>query len=86
VAAEEQLSKLAEDTNGEFIVPGSIDEMIEKSALVAKMIDSSYVVTYTPKVPVVDTRGLAERKIDVTSKRPGLVVQARRKLLISGKK
>lgn len=86
VAAEEQLSKLAEDTNGEFIVPGSIDEMIEKSALVAKMIDSSYVVTYTPKIPVIETRGLAERKIDVTSKRPGLVVQARRKLLISGKK
>jgi VWFA-related protein len=84
--AEEQLGKLAEDTNGEFILPGSIDEMIEKSALVARMIDSSYVVTYTPKVPVVETRGLAERKIDVTSKRPGLVVQARRRLLIPGKK
>jgi VWFA-related protein len=85
-AAEEQLDKLAEETNGEFILPNSVDEMVEKSALVARMIDASYVVTYVPKVPVVETRGLAERKIDVTSKRAGLVVQARRKLLIAGTK
>jgi len=80
--AERQLEKLAEDTNGEFILPVSTDEMAEKAALVARMIDSSYVVTYTPKIPVVETRGIAERKIDVTSKRPGLIVQARRRLMI----
>ncbi len=80
--AEEQLEKLAVNTNGEFILPAGIDEMKEKAALVARMIDSSYVVTYTPKFPVAETRGIAERTIDVTSKRPGLVVQARRKLLI----
>jgi VWFA-related protein len=81
--SEEHLEKLAENTNGEFILPMSVDEMVEKSALVARMIDSSYVVTYTPKIPVVDTRGIAERTIDVTSKRPGLVVQARRKLVLA---
>lgn len=81
--SEEQLEKLAENTNGEFILPLNTDEMVEKAALVARMIDSSYVVTYTPKIPVVDTRGIAERTIDVTSKRPGLVVQARRKLVIA---
>lgn len=81
-----QLEKLSEATNGEFIAPDSVDELIDKAALVARMIDSSYVVTYAPKRPVVETRGIAERTIDVTSKRPGLVVQARRKLLIrSGK-
>ncbi len=80
--AEEQLEKLAANTNGEFIVPVGVDEMKEKAPLVARMIDSSYVVTYTPKVPVVETRGIAERTIDVTSRRPGLVVHARRKLLI----
>ena len=80
--SHQQLEKLAENTNGEFIAPDSVDEMIEKSALVARMIDSTYVVTYAPKVPVVDTRGIAERTIDVTSKRNGLVIQARRKLLI----
>ncbi len=82
-AAQEQLERVTEATNGEFILPGTVDEMVEKSALVARMIDSSYVVTYTPKIPVVETRGIAERSIEVTSRRPGLVVQARRKLLIT---
>ncbi len=84
--SEQQLEKLAEDTNGEFILPVGIDEMKAKAALVARMIDSSYVVTYTPKFPVVESRGIAERKIDVTSKRPGLVVQARRRLVIERNK
>ncbi|CAN5365727.1 hypothetical protein BH10ACI3_BH10ACI3_21240 [soil metagenome] len=83
--AQDALEKLAENTNGEFILPGTVDEMTEKAALVASMIDASYVVTYTPKVPVVETRGVAERNIEVTSKRPGLVVQARRKLVIKSK-
>ena len=78
----QQLEDLAESTNGEFISPDSVDELIEKTALVARMIDSTYVVTYVPKVPVAGTRGIAERKLDVTSKRPGLVVAARRKLLV----
>jgi hypothetical protein len=47
------------------------------------MIDSTYVVTYVPKVAVVGTRGVAERNIQVTSKREGLVVEARRRLLVS---
>lgn len=81
-AAEEQLEKLAENTNGEYILPETVDEMVEKASLVARMIDSSYVVTYMPKISVAETRGIAERNIEVTSKRPGLIVQARRKLLI----
>ena len=80
--AEQQLEKIAENTNGEFILPASLDEMLEKAPLVAKMIDSSYVVTYTPKIPIVESRGIAERTIEVTSRRPGLIVQARRKLVI----
>jgi len=81
-ASEETLSNLAENTNGEFIVPESLDEMIEKSALVAKMIDSSYVITYTPKIPLNEPGALAERNIIVTSKRPNLLVQAKRKLIV----
>lgn len=80
--SQEQLEKIAENTNGEFILPLSPQEMVDKAPLVARMIDASYVVTYTPKVPVQDTRGIAERNIMVTSKRPGLIVQARRKLLV----
>lgn len=78
--AEEQLGKLAENTNGEMIIPESLDEMIDRTALVAKMIDASYVVTYTPKIPFSDNS--KERSIDVTSKRSGLIVQSRRKLVV----
>jgi len=56
--------------------------MVDKAPLVASMIDASYVVTYVPKLPVHETRGIAERNIEVTSRKPGLVVQARRKLVI----
>ncbi|MFM9904787.1 MAG: vWA domain-containing protein [Pyrinomonadaceae bacterium] len=84
-ASQQQLEKISEGTNGEFILPDSLDEMIEKAALVAQMIDAGYVVTYTPKISVVETRGIAERNIDVTSRRPGLIVQARRKLVINKK-
>ena len=84
--SQEQLEKLAENTNGEFILPETLDEMGEKAPLVAKMIDSNYVVTYTPKIPVVETRGIATRIIEVTSRRAGLIVQARRKLVIDHSK
>lgn len=83
--SQEQLEKLSESTNGEFILPTSLEEMVEKAALVAKMVDASYVVTYMPKVSVVETRGIAERNIDVTSRRAGLIVVARRKLLFDSK-
>lgn len=81
--SQEQLDQLAESTNGTFILPMGLEEMVEKTAIVAKMIDANYVVTYMPKIPVVETRGIAERKIEVSSKRNGLIVQARRKLVIA---
>ena len=81
-----QLDKLAAATNGEFILPVTVDEMTEKAEHVARMIDSTYVVTYTPKVPVVETRGVSERNIEVTSKRSGLSVIARRKLMFRSPK
>lgn len=82
-AAERTLQSISEGSNGEFIVPDSTDEMVEKASLVSKMIDASYVVTYTPKIPLRGGKG--ERNIEVTSKREGLFVQARRKLIIDGK-
>ncbi len=83
-ASEEQLGNLAEASNGTMIVPNSVEEMVEKTALVAQMIDSSYVVTYTPKIELSGTKG--ERNIEVTSKRPGLIVQAKRKIVIDNSK
>lgn len=81
--SEKSLESVAENTNGEFILPTSLDEMVEKSALVARMIDASYVVTYTPKMPLYEGKGLVERNIDVTSRRPGLIVQSKRKLVVN---
>lgn len=78
--SEEQLRKIAENTNGEIFLPETRDEMIDKTAQVARLIDSSYVVTYTPKNPLVENS--AERNIVVTSKRDGLIVQANRKLVV----
>lgn len=78
--AEEQLGKLTEATNGEMMIPISPQEMEEQSAIrVARMIDSAYVVTYTPKTPIEE--GSKERVIDVTSRRAGLVVHSRRRLV-----
>ena len=84
--SQAQLEKVVENTNGVFILPESTDEMVEKASRVGRMIDSSYVVTYTPKNPVIETRGIATRNIEVTSKRPGLIVQARRKLVFDPSK
>lgn len=78
-SAEQQLESLAENTNGTAVIPDDPDEMVAKTALVAKMIDSGYVVTYTPKIEL--NRSTGERNIEVTSKRPGLIVQAKRKIV-----
>ena len=79
--AEEQLTKLANDTNGEIFTPTTLEEMVDRTAVVARMIDSSYVVTYLPKVAI--SEGSQERTISVTSKRPGLSVEARRRLVVN---
>lgn len=82
--ADEMLQTLAENTNGTMISPDLVDEMVTKTALVAKNIDSSYVLTYIPKVPYSEKGG--ERNIEVTSKRAGLVVQAKRKFVVPPRK
>lgn len=84
VTSEKALSDLAEYTNGEFILPETKEEMLEKTALVARVIDSSYVVTYIPKNPLSESDGAQERNIEVSSKRDGLIVQAKRKLIVNG--
>ncbi|MBC7898924.1 MAG: VWA domain-containing protein [Saprospiraceae bacterium] len=81
-ASEDALAELAENTNGEIVLADTLDEMVDKTALVAKMIDSSYVLTYTPKVPLGEQGQPNTRNIEVTSKRPNLIVQAKRKLIV----
>lgn len=80
-SGEEFLSTIAKDTNGQFILPVTSDEMLEKPGLIARLIDSSYVVTYTPKIPLVDSPKGETREVVVTSKREGLDVFAKRKII-----
>lgn len=79
--SEANLAELSKNTNGQFILPVTIDEMIEKPASIARLIDSSYVVTYTPKVPLKDSPEGETRDVIVTSKREGLDVFAKRKVV-----
>ncbi len=80
--SEAILTKIAEDTNGEIMIPETMDEMLEKAKLVTSLIDASYVVTYTPKFPLDEAEPGTVRTITVTSKDPHIVIQALRKLVI----
>lgn len=78
---EEFLLRLTGDTSGVLLLPETEEEMIEKVGLIAKVIDSNYVVTYIPKRPLSESGAGEIRSIEISSKRPGLQVLARRKLI-----
>ena len=81
IQSEKYLTDLSKDTNGALILPASNEEMLEKTAFVAGIIDSSYVVTYAPKRALTESKAGEVRDIEVTSRRPDLLVQAHRKLV-----
>src|SRR5215204_1401059 len=80
--SEKALTELSEKTNGLLILPESRTEMIEKTEFLAKNIDANYVVTYIPKRALSDVRTVEERNIEITSRRAGLEVLAKRKLVV----
>ena len=86
IASEKYLAELSKDTNGEIILPVSNEEMLAKTALIAGIIDSSYVVTYAPKRPLSESKTGEIRSIEISSRRADLQVQARRKLVVNGKR
>ena len=77
-----QLSVLASYTGGEFLLPESLLEMVDQSAKVSHVINSQYVITYSPKRPLKDTSVDEIRQIDVSSRRPDLNVRASRRLVV----
>ena len=79
-SAELQFLDITANTNGTIIIPLDGEEMTQKAATIAQMIDGAYVLTYTPKIAFSEKQG--ERTITVTSKRPGLIIEAKRKLLV----
>jgi VWFA-related protein len=80
--AEAELTQLSEDTNGEIFLPETPEEMQQKTEVLAKNIDSQYTLTYTPKRPLNEVNSDEVRNIEVSSRRPGLVVQGKRKLVV----
>ncbi len=80
--SEAELTELSDSTNGEMFLPETTEEMQEKTDVLAKNIDSQYTLTYTPKRPLNEVEQEETRSIEVTSRRPGLVIQGRRKLVI----
>ena len=81
--SEKALTGLAVNTNGLLFLPETRKEMIEKTDFLASNIDSNYVLTYIPKRALSDVRATEERNIEVTSRRPGLEILAKRKLVVN---
>ena len=79
---EKFLLTLAENSSGLFLNPEDKIEMLDKTILIAKAIDSNYVVTYTPKRPLSESPSGEVRIVEISSKRAGLQVLARRKLVV----
>jgi VWFA-related protein len=84
-ASEAFLTTIAEDTNGDIFLPDTTEEMIAKTMLLAKNIDSHYVVTYVPKRPLDEAREGETRLIEVTSRKPGVSIQGRRKFVVTNR-
>ncbi len=83
--AERFMFTLSDGTSGIFILPDDNEEMVEKASVVAKAIDSNYVVTYTPRRALSESKPGETRIIEVSSKKQGLFVEARRKLVVGDK-
>lgn len=83
--SEEFLTTIAEDTNGDIFLPETTDEMIEKTAILAKTIDSQYVVTYVPKRPLDESKDGEVRSIEISSRRPGVEIQGKRKFVVTNR-
>jgi hypothetical protein len=84
-SGEKSLSTIASSSGGEFLLPSSREQMVEDMGYLSRLIDSFYVVTYNPKRPLEGARLGEQREIRVGSRRPGLLVEASRKLVVTGK-
>jgi VWFA-related protein len=76
--SEAQLRLLSDESGGHMWLPESFDEMIADGAATARLIDSEYVLTYKPKLPVANAPAGEVRRLEVMSRRIGLTVISRR--------
>jgi VWFA-related protein len=76
--SQQVLTNVAQETGGKILLPLTNEEMIAKAGEVAQAIGSEYVVTYRPKRPLAEAEPGEYRKVEVTSRRVGLSLTARR--------
>jgi VWFA-related protein len=80
---EQKLTALAEETGARILKPESAEEMIDRSAEIARDIGAQYVVTYEPKRPLAEARPGEYRKVQVAPRRTGLTVRTRRGYIVT---
>jgi VWFA-related protein len=76
--SETEFRDLAEETGGVAWLPRTVHEMLSEATAAAHDIDSQYVVAYKPQQPLSEAKPGEYRKLDVISRRVGLVVRSRR--------
>jgi VWFA-related protein len=74
----EQLTSLCDENGGHAWLPESFEEMSGDGAKAARLIDAGYVVTYKPKRAVNSAPEGEVRRVEVMSRRVGLIVVSRR--------
>ncbi|HRH41814.1 MAG TPA: VWA domain-containing protein [Pyrinomonadaceae bacterium] len=83
--SQEKLQSLAEDTGGIFQAPEETETMLKLAGRIANAIDSTYVVTYLPTKPVVDSQEIQSRKVRVSSHCDGVEIRSRQKIVLNSK-
>lgn len=76
--SQQILTTVTAETGGKMLLPINSEQMIAQAADVAQAIGSEYVVTYRPKRPLADASPGEYRRVEVTSRRVGLILRARR--------
>jgi VWFA-related protein len=76
--SEQRLKQLATETGGRIWLPGYDADYTAQGTDVAREIGTEYVVTYTPKRPLVSGDPYEYRRITVLPRKPNLTLRARR--------
>lgn len=76
--SEPALKNVTDETGGKWMLPLNSEQMLAQADEVARAIGAEYVVTYRPKRPLAEAKPGEYRRIEVTSRRVGLSLHARR--------
>ncbi len=81
--SEQRLISLAGETGGQMLLPTSKEAMLAHGEEVARDIGAQYVVTYRPKRPLAEAPTGEYRRIEISPRRTGLLLRARRGYVVT---